>query len=455
MKKSIAVISALLILMSSCKLGQKYVKPELSVPESFGDFAGTDTFSIADMKWWEVFPDTVLHSLIAKAIENNKDLKIADERIAELAARKRVDKAALFPVVTGEAYGQRETLNYGGDAFKSDPEFGLKASISWEIDLWGNLRWANDRAGALLLESVNSKRALTVSLVAQVAQSYFELVALDNELRIVKQTLNARKESVRLAKLRFEGGLTSETSYQQAEVELARTATRVPVIERNIAVMENEIAFLIGEYTADVRRALSLSNPELPDTLPVGIPSMLLERRPDVRAAEQSLIAANAAVGVAYTNRFPRLTLTGRGGLESEELSDFLKSPMSFLGGSLLGPIFDMGRRQGTYRAQQAAYRQAEASYEKCVLTAFKEVRNAIVDYGKMNEIFTSIKRLESSAKTNLELAQLQYINGVISYLDVLDAQRSYFDARVSLSNAMRDKHLVIIRLYKSLGGGW
>ena len=302
---------------------------------------------------------------------------------------------------------------------------------------------------------MNSKRALTVSLVAQVAQSYFELVALDNELRIVKQTLNARKESVRLAKLRFEGGLTSETSYQQAEVELARTATRVPVIERNIAVMENEIAFLIGEYTADVRRALSLSNPELPDTLPVGIPSMLLERRPDVRAAEQSLIAANAAVGVAYTNRFPRLTLTGRGGLESEELSDFLKSPMSFLGGSLLGPIFDMGRRQGAYRAQQAAYRQAEASYEKCVLTAFKEVRNAIVDYGKMNEIFTSIKRLESSAKTNLELAQLQYINGVISYLDVLDAQRSYFDARVSLSNAMRDKHLVIIRLYKSLGGGW
>lgn len=449
------LLSALLVFMSSCKLGQKYVKPDVNMPDSFGEYAGTDTFSIGDMKWWEIFPDTILHSLIAKAIDNNKDLKIADARIAELAARKRVDKAALFPIVTGEAYGQRETLNYGGHSFRGDPEVGLKASLSWEIDLWGNLRWASDRAGALLLESVNSKRALTVSLVAEVAQSYFELVALDNELRIVKQTLNARKESVRIAKLRFEGGLTSETSYQQAEVELARTATRVPVIERNIAVMENEIAFLVGEYSCDVRRSAILPNPELPDSLPIGLPSMLLERRPDIRAAEQNLIAANAAVGMAYTNRFPRLTLTGRGGLESEELNDFLKSPMSFLGGSLIGPIFDAGRRQGAYRAQQAAYRQALTAYEKSVLTGFKEVRNAIVDYGKMNEIFASIKRLENSAKTNLELAQLQYINGVISYLDVLDAQRSYFDARISMSNAMRDKNLVIIRLYKALGGGW
>lgn len=455
MKKFLAILPALILLISSCKLGHKYTRPEITVPDSFGLTTGSDTFSIGDMKWWEVFPDTNLHALIRRAVENNKDLKIADARIAELAAKKRIDKAALFPVVTGEAYGQRETTNYGGNSFSNDPELGLKASLSWEIDLWGNLRWANERGGALLLESVNSKRALTMSLVSQVAQSYFELVALDNELRIVKQTLHARKESVRLAKLRFEGGLTSESAYQQAQVELARTATRVPVIERSIAMMENEISFLLGDYTTDIKRVLSLSNPELPDSLPVGIPSALLERRPDIRAAEQNLIAANAAVGIAYTNRFPRLALTTRGGLESEELSDLLKSPMSFLGGSLLGPIFDMGGRQSAYRAQQAAYEQARLNYEKSVLTAFKEVRNAIVDYSKMNEIFLSTQRLENSALTNLELAQLQYINGVIGYIELLDAQRSYFDARISLSNAMRDKHLVIIRLYKALGGGW
>ncbi len=455
MKKVFAILPALLLLISSCKLGHKYTRPDVATPESFGLITGSDTFSIGDMKWWEVFPDTTLQALIRRAVENNKDLKIADARIAELAARKRIDKAALFPVVNAEAYGQRETTNYGGNSFSGAPEFGLKASLSWEIDLWGNLRWANERGGALLLESVNSKRALTVSLVAQVAQSYFELVALDNELRIVKQTLHARKESVRLAKLRFEGGLTSESAYQQAQVELARTATRVPVLERNIAMMENEISFLLGEYTTTVDRVMTLTNPELPDSLPVGIPSMLLERRPDIRSAEQNLIAANAAVGIAYTNRFPRLALTGKGGLESDELGDFLKSPYSFLGGSLLGPIFDMGGRQSAYRAQQAAYEQARENYEKCVLNAFKEVRNAIVDYSKMNEIFGSTLRLETSARTNLELAQLQYINGVISYLELLDAQRSYFDARISLSNAMRDKHLVIIRLYKALGGGW
>lgn len=451
----IGIIIALLGAMTSCKLGQKYVRPDVDLPASFSATESRDTFSVGDLKWWEVFPDTILHSLLEKTLENNRDLKIADARIRELAARKRIDKAALFPLLSGEAYGQRETLDYGGNSFAGDPELGIKASLSWEIDLWGNLRWDNDRAGALLLESVNDKRALTVSLIAEVAQAYFELVALDNELRIVRQTLNARKESVRIARLRFEGGLTSETSYQQAQVELANTATRVPQLERNIEVKENEIAFLAGEYECAVARAMMLSNPELPDTLPVGLPSRLLERRPDIRAAEQALIAANASVGMAYTNRFPSLALTARGGLESDELGNLLKSPMSFFGASLTGPIFDMGGRQSAYRASQEAWKQSALRYEKSVLSAFREVRNAIVDYRKMNEIFTSFKILENAAKTNLELAQLQYINGVIGYLDVLDAQRSYFDARVSLSNATRDKHLVIIRLYKALGGGW
>lgn len=451
------IISSLLIAfaMCGCKLGQKYVKPQMAIPATLEKEHLTDTFSIADLAWWDIYNDPVLRKLIEHTLENNKDLRIADARIKELAARKRVETANLLPSVNGQAYVQKEGLNYGGDHYNNDPENGLKASMSWELDIWGNLRWANDRSKALLLESVEDRRGLTISIIAQVAQAYFELVALDNELSIVKQTLDARKESVRLAKLRFEGGLTSETSYQQAKVELARTATHIPILERDISLKENEISFLAGDFPSPIERNRQRSTINLPDDLPVGMPSTLLERRPDVRAAEQSLIAANAAVGVAYTNRFPRLSLTATGGLESEEFSDFFKSPMHFLSASLLGPIFDFGRRQGAYRAQQAVYEQECYSYEKTVLNAFMEVRNAIVDYNKIQEIYESMAELEQASKTSMELAQLQYINGVIGYIDVLDAQRSYFDAQVNLSNAVRNKELVIVQLYKALGGGW
>lgn len=456
MKTGIIITSLLLACAaSSCKLGQKFVRPEMELPASLENTHTGDTVSIADLAWWDIYSDSVLHSLIKRTILNNKDLRIADARIKELAARKRIETAGLLPALNGSAYVQKEGLNYGGDHYKNDPENGLKASVAWELDIWGNLRWSNDRSKALLLESVENRRGLTISIIAQVAQAYFELVALDNELDIVRQTLDARRESVRLAKLRFEGGLTSETAYQQAKMEYARTATHIPVLERDISIKENEISFLAGSFPSPVERNRQPGHINLPDNLPVGLPSTLLERRPDIRAAEQRLIAANAAVGVAYTNRFPRLALTGTLGLESDEFSNFLKSPMHFLSASLLGPIFDFGRRQGAYRAQQAAYEQECYSYEKTVLNAFMEVRNAIVDYYKIQEIYESMAQLEQASKTTMELAQLQYINGVIGYIDVLDAQRSYFDAQVNLSNAVRNKELVIVRLYKALGGGW
>lgn len=292
-----------------------------------------------------------------------------------------------------------------------------------------------------------------MSIVSEVAQAYFELVALDNELNIVRQTLYARKEGVRLAKLRFEGGLTAETSYQQAQVEYARTATLVPELERKISLKENDIAFLAGEYPHRIQRSILPEEVKLPETLPVGLPSTLLERRPDVREAEQKLIAANANVGIAYTNMFPRLSLTAQYGVESEEFSDFFKSPIHYISGNLLTPLFAMGKYKATLKAKKAAYEQECYSYEKSVLTAFKEARNAIVDFNKIKDIYESRLQLEHSSKATMELAQLQYINGVIGYLDVLDAQRSYFDAQIGLSNAVRDKQITLVRLYKA--GGW
>lgn len=455
MKTRVIIIIAVVAgIMQSCKLGHKYVAPAIDIPQEYSSIPG-DTLSLAEYKWWEIYNDTILQNLINRALVNNKNLLIADARIDELAALSRQSRADMLPVVGGSAYLQKEGLNYGGDNFKPDPELGLKLSVSWEPDIWGNLRWARDRGKANLLAGIESMRAVRMSLVAQVATAYFELVALDNEYAIVKRTLEARSESVRIARLRFEGGLTSETAFRQAEVEYARTATYIPQLERSIALKENEISLLLGEYPTAIPRSAFNPDVTLPPALPVGIPSELLQRRPDVRMAEQQLIAANAEMGMAYTNRFPRLTLTGQGGFESEEFSNFLKSPMYFLSAGLLGPVLDMGRRQSAYRAKQAAYKGQCIKYEQAVLTAFNDVREAIITFRKVEDIYESWRRLEAAARSNVDLARLQYINGVIGYIDLLDAQRSYFDAQIGLSNAIRNKQLSIVTLYKALGGGW
>lgn len=456
MKRIIIITAAIISLtLGSCKLGHKYVKPSIDMPQSFAGNADTDSFNISGLKWWEIYSDTLLQNLIRKTLVHNKDLLISEARIKELAAMKRISVADLLPSIGGNAYMQNEGLDYGGNNYKNDPEIGLKLSVSWEIDLWGNLRWNKERSIAQLRGGIEAHRALQISLIAQVAQAYFELVALDHEYSIVTRTLQARREAVRIARLRYEGGLTAETSYLQAQTELARTATYLPSIQRNISLKENEISLLTGEYPNAIQRAAFTDDVELPSGVPVGLPSTMLQRRPDIRQAEQQLIAANAEMGMAYTNRFPRLTLTAQGGLESDEFKNFLKSPMHFLSAGLLGPVFDMGRRQAQYRAKQAAYEQACYRYENVVLGAFTDVRNALVTFNKVQDIYLAWKKLENSSKATMELAQLQYINGVVGYIDVLDAQRNYFDAQIGLSNALRNKRLCMVQLYKSLGGGW
>ena len=440
--------------LSSCQIGKSYTRPDMPLPARL-DTLTQDTASIGDLSWWELYNDTTLQQLIHRALTYNKDLKIASARMNELAALKRIDFANMFPQATARLNGNRETTNYGGDNFDADPELSLTASISWELDLWGNLRWARDHSTAEFLASVENCRAVKMGLVAQVAQSYFELMALDNELAIVRRTLEARREGVRLAEIRFKGGLTSEIVFQQAKVELAKTATMVPDLERRISLKESEIALLTGDFPYAVNRNVLPEEIQLPDALPLGLPSTLLERRPDIRKAERELMAAHAEVGLAYTNMFPRLALTATLGAESETLRDLLKSPYSYLAGNLLSPLFAMGKNRAALKAKRAAYEGAVAEYEKTVLTAFKETHNAIINFNKIKDIYESRRQLAEASRTAVELAQLQYINGVIGYLDLLDAQRNYFDAQVSLSNAVCDKQLMIINLYKALGGGW
>lgn len=454
MKHILTYILFLGVCLTSCQLGKHYTRPDLHLPERLDSMA-TDTMSIADFRWWEIYTDTTLQTLIRQTLEHNKDMLTAAARLKEMAAQKRIAYANLFPEVKGQLYTDKEAENYGGDSYESVPEYSAKFIASWELDLWGNLRWAKDRSMAQFLQAVENQRALRMTLVAQVAQAYFELVALDNELAIVKQTLRARQESVHLAELRFNGGLTSETAYQQAQVELARTATLVPDLERAIALKENDISFLAGCYPSTVERSHHPQDIRLPETLPAGLPSSLLERRPDVRAAEEALIAANAEVGIAYTNLFPRITLTAHYGLESEEFRDFLHSPYHFLSANLLTPLFAMGKNRAALKAKKAACEQATYQYEKAVLSAFKDARNAIVEFNKIQDIYDAQLELEQAARKSIDLTRTQYLNGYISYLDMLDAQRTYLDAQIALSNAVRDKQIALVQLYKALGGGW
>lgn len=454
MKHILTYILFLGVCLTSCQLGKHYTRPDLRLPERLDSMA-TDTMSIADFRWWEIYTDTTLQTLIRQTLEHNKDMLTAAARLKEMAAQKRIAYANLFPEVKGQLYTDKEAENYGGDSYESVPEYSAKFIASWELDLWGNLRWAKDRSMAQFLQAVENQRALRMTLVAQVAQAYFELVALDNELAIVKQTLRARQESVHLAELRFNGGLTSETAYQQAQVELARTATLVPDLERAIALKENDISFLAGRYPSTVERSHHPQDIRLPETLPAGLPSSLLERRPDVRAAEEALIAANAEVGIAYTNLFPRITLTAHYGLESEEFRDFLHSPYHFLSANLLTPLFAMGKNRAALKAKKAACEQAAYQYEKAVLSAFKDARNAIVEFNKIQDIYDAQLELEQAARKSIDLTRTQYLNGYISYLDMLDAQRTYLDAQIALSNAVRDKQIALVQLYKALGGGW
>lgn len=439
---------------SGCQLGKHYTRPKLELPETL-DSLSVDSSSIGDYPWEQLYTDTTLQGLIRKTLTYNKDMLIAAARIKELAAMKRIDFANLFPQIGAKVYAEKEGENYGGDNYKQSKEFDLKGIATWELDLWGKLRWAKDKSIADFVGSIENQSALKMSLIAQVAQSYFELVALDNELAIVKKTVNARQESLHLVRLRYEGGLIPEIPFRQAQVELARTATLVPDLERKITLKENEISFLTGEYPHRIKRSVLPEEVMLPGSLPVGLPSTLLERRPDVRKAEQDLTAANAAVGIAFTSLFPSISLTASFGGESAELRDLLKSPHHLLSANLLQPIFAMGKNRAMLKAKKAAYEQATYAYEKTVLNAFKDAYNAISEFSKTKEIYETRLRLEQSSKIALDLAQLQYLNGYIGYIDLLDAQRGYLDAQIALNNAIRDKQLTVVNLYKALGGGW
>lgn len=455
-KKYIAGIIILsCIVLGSCKVGRSYQRPIMTdMPDTF-EISNSQQSSIADIGWSTLYTDTILQKLIGQALDYNKDVLIATARIKEMIANKRITFANILPEVGLDALAQREYLNYGGDNKKFSPEIHTDLTFGWELDIWGKLRWANEAGVAEYMQSVEAQKALRLTIVSQVAQSYFELKALDRELEIVRQTLEARKEGVHFAKLRYEGGLTSEITYRQSMVELARTETLIPSLENQIKLKENDLSILLGRFPSEVIRSnTDISKIPTPPNLPVDLPSTLLQRRPDVAEAEQRLIAANAEVGVALTSMFPSLKLTGRLGGENSELANFLKSPTWFISSALTGPLFNFGKNKATHNAAKAAYEQVVYSYEKTVQNVFKEVNNAINSFQKAKEVRASREKLYESVQSYQNLSRLQYVNGVIAYMDLLDAQRQLFDAEIALNDAILAELNSVVMLYKVLGGG-
>ena len=454
-------ISAAVVVMAAvaclgCSAVRECKEPELNLPERIADMEPTDSLTLADVDWWEFYGDANLRHIIECTLANNKKLLAAAARVEQLQHLYRVSKANRMPNLQFLAPFNNETNDYWQDKPLRDPELGLKLSIRWELDFWGNLRWAKRKAGAEYEATVEDERAMRMTLVAEAASAYYRLMALDNELEIVRRTLVTRREGLQLAKIRFEGGLTSEIVYQQAQVEYATTAALIPNLEYGIEVTENALALLMGEYpNREIMRSRGLDDRGMPEKFLVGVPSELLQRRPDVRSSELKLKAAMAAVGVAYADRFPRMTIDLTGGLENDDFKGLLRSPFSYVAETLTAPIFGFGRKKAKYKASVAAYDEARLNYEQKVLEVFKEVDDAVASYESARSAAILRGRQLDAASKYDDLTHRQYAAGSIRYLEALDAQRRYLEAQIGYNNAIRDEHLAFVQLYKVLGGGW
>ncbi len=448
-----------ILLMSSCSGTKNLTRANIDMPASYmtgkDSIPATDTLTLADVKWWEFYSDPTLTAILRTALENNRDILKAAAKVEQMRALYGVAKADLFPQIGANVAYSYETNKYNGGKTTTDPEYDLKFPISWEINLWGSMFQAKNAGQARFVASVEDYRAMRMSLIAEVATAYFKLLSLENELSIVRQTLKTREEALHLAKIRFEGGLTSETIYQQAKVEYSSTASLIPDLELRVTSMRNSLTTLMGEYPREAFENRDIVfDTDFADKLPAGIPSELLKRRPDLRAAEQRLRGAMADVGVSYADRFPSFRIGFTPGWENDGLKDFFKSPFTYTIGQITGTIFDFGRKKRKYEAAIASYNQSRYDYEKAVITAFTEVNTSLTAYNKYRENLRVKTELRDAAAKYVQLAWVQYRGGH-SYLDVLDAQRRYFEAQIGVNNALLNEYLALVNLYKTLGGGW
>jgi multidrug efflux system outer membrane protein len=459
--KSRALLLAALVL-AGCSVGPDYKRPELPIPNEFrgrAPDAPTGAESLGDIAWWQIFQDEALQSLIRTSLAENYDLRIATARILDARARVTFNRSFQFPDLSASAsapytYVPGERVpNQFREVFSPLGTFDM----FWEIDFWGRFRRSTEAARADLLASESARRFVMTTLVSDVATAYFQLRELDLELEISTRTLASRENSLRLVKLRQQGAVASMIDVRQAEVLLYTAAETVPDIERRIEQTENQISILLGRNPDAVPRGRPLLQQLALPAIPAGLPSSLLERRPDIQDAEGQLAAATARIGVAKSDYFPRVILTGAAGAGGIKIDGSWFGPQGLLAiaPQVTLPIFNSGRVGAGVDSASAQAQQALIRYQQTVQQAFRDVADALVEHRKRGESRVQQEGLVVSLRDAARLADVRYRGGVTSYLEVLDTERQLFDAELNLARTQRDELLAVVLLYRALGGGW
>jgi len=449
-----------LLALSGCLLGPNYERPAVDAPPAFR-FAESDAKDLVNTAWWEQFQDPALNALIATALADNKDVKIAAARVEQFLGQFVTTRSQLFPQVAAGFDAQRQRVPLGSTQLPSGVgpvfnQFQATLSASWEIDFFGKLRRQTEAARASLLASEEGRRATILTLVASVASSYVNLLSLDRQLDIAKSTAASRAASVHVFQLRFSGGEVSQMELAQSQSEYEASLATIPQIELQIAQQEDALSILLGHNPGDIARDRELDDLALP-AVPAGLPSELLERRPDLRQAEQDLIAANALIGAARALYFPSISLTGLFGSASTRFSSLFTGPArvwSYAGAVTL-PIFTAGSIGGQVTQAEAQQQQALFQYQKSIQVAFQEVADALVSLQKTREQLVVQGSQVDALRTYARLARLRYEGGYTSYIEVLDAERSLFNAQLTYAQTQGVVFTSAVSLYKAMGGGW
>jgi len=458
--RSLLLLAALWV--AGCSVGPDYRRPELSIPSDFRGRAAdapAGAESLGDVLWWQIFQDETLQSLIRTALEENYDLRIATARILDARARVTINRSFQFPELSASAAAPYTytTKERAPTQFKETfvPSGGF--DMFWELDFWGRFRRSTEAARGDLLASESARRFVVTTLVSDVATAYFQLRELDLELEISKRTLASRENSLRLVKLRQQGAVASMMDVRQAEVLFYTAAETIPDVERRIEQTENQISVLLGRNPDAVPRGRPLLQQLALPAIPAGLPSSLLERRPDVQDAESQLAAATARIGVAKSDYFPRVFLTGAAGAGGIKIDGSWFGPQGILAiaPQLTLPIFNTGRIGAGVDSATALAQEALERYRQTVQQAFRDVSDSLVEHRKRGEFRVQQENLVTSLRDAARLADVRYRGGVTSYLEVLDTERQLFDAELALAQAQRDELLAVVRLYRALGGGW
>lgn len=451
-KYSLPVLVVLFgIMVAGCKIGPKYSRPEMVKEKSFR-FANADTLSIADLEWISLFRDTTLHRLVNTALKNSPDMKIAFARISAAEANLKIKRGDQWPMLgAGASGGWTRQPMVSGTGNLEYSSVQIVGSLSWEIDLWGKLRSAKEAARAQLIAQQAYGQSVRLVMIFQVVNSYFNLLEFDNELKITRENISSREKSLELVKAKLIAGTASGLTVAQAEAELAIAKSQIPRLEMATAMEEDFMTTLLGEAPhAILRSRPMLDQVNTPKINSAGLPSQLIVRRPDIIMAEQSLVAANANIGVARAMMLPSLSISGYYGAAFNPTT-YVYNAM----GNLVGPIFQGGKLRANVKLAEAQKEEMLATYQKTILNSMKEVSDALVQVNKMHEVVQSEEVTVKAAKTAYDLSDQLYNAGYASYLDVINAQSTLFQSQINLSRAQSDELTAWISLYSALGGGW